>query len=89
MKTATRARHRNGHRASTSSRSRETSGTSGEKGVGLVKGAVGLIGVPLLMKLLLRKSVLIAIGLGTVASWVVKRKLAARRRRRLFGLFKY
>jgi len=54
-----------------------------------LQGALGAIGAPLLMKLALRKSVLIAIGLGTVASWVVTRMLASRRPRRRFGIFNY
>lgn len=75
MKTAERTRSRNGHRS------------AAKQAPDLLKGALGAIGAPLLMKLALRKSVLIAIGLGTVASWIVKRMLAARRPRRRFSLF--
>jgi hypothetical protein len=79
MKTAERTRSRNGHRSAAKK--------AFERTPDLLKGALGAIGAPLLLKLAMRKSVLIAIGLGTVASWVVKRMLAARRPRRRFSLF--
>lgn len=59
-------RSRNGHAPS-----RRRSSVKGKKAV---QNVLKTLGAPFLMKLLLRKSVLIAIGLGTLVSWFIKRR---------------
>lgn len=47
--------------------------------------AVKAASVSLLMKLLLRRSVLMAVGLGTVAAWYVKRRFFRPAKRNFLG----